>query len=355
MVFETMIKSILIILILLSYSLIANANENSKKVLVLEDIYKSPYLLVDNENFYITDRYLRKVFIYSNEKLEKISEFGRKGEGPGEFMVINCTSLTDDYICISSFPKLCFFNKKGKLIKEIKGPPDTGTFKPFGKNFIGQSYPYSKPSDKIYRILYSLFDPGLSKKKDIYLAEFNKFVIYSRPKMISMWVRDCTKAVPYKDKLIVGSTYKGFYFSVFDVNGNMLNEITIDYEKRKITDEEKQRKINEDKKDSSEQRWNDLIARVEIRFPEYYPAYANFIVDNHKIYVFLYPRETTEIRVLDFKGILLKKRNIPYFKYGFITGDQHTIYEGKFYYLIDNKEEETWEIHTINIDGVPGI
>lgn len=345
-------KTSFVIIIILFSSLLIIVNGHAKKIADIDEVYKDPFVLVDNEQFYVWDRALRKVVIYSKKNLKKITEFGKRGEGPGEFMTISCAYLSNDNIYVSSFQKLCIFNKEGKFKKEIKGNNNASSFKYFGKNFIGISYPYSKPYDKEGKMIFSLFDKGLKKKKDIFTAIYHKAVWPGQKRENILWIRGCTKAVPYYDKLIIGATYNGLYFAVFDTEGTMLYEIKKEYKKRRVTESEKKRRINESKRRMGERRWNDYKMMYNIVFPNYYPAFDNFIVDNNKIYVFLFPGEKTEeVLILNLEGKLLDKKIIPVMKTTIIDWARFAIRDGKIYYFDENEEGERWELHEVNIDG----
>jgi len=344
-------KKNILILVLLCSQLLPIGYIYAKKITELDDFYKDPFLIVNEKQFYIWDRVLRKVFIYSKTNYEKIDEFGKRGEGPGEFISIGNVFLLDDYICVSSFPKLCFFSKKGKFKKEIKGPLDAGAFVPIGKNFIGKSYPHSGPYKEEGKIQFSLYNSNLKMKKDIYLVKYHKFAWPGEKKENILWIRPCIKAVSYQNKIIIGSSYEGFLLLFFDSNGNMLYKIDKQYEKRLVTKEEKKELLNEAKIRMGEKRWNEHKFMYNVVFPDYYPAFSNFVIENNKIYVFQFPKdETIEISILDLKGKPLDKKNIPLIERSIIEKGRFSIHDGKMYYVIDNIETENWELNEIEID-----
>lgn len=325
----------------------------AEKLAELQEHLKSPSILIDNNQVYVWDSVLRKICIYSRRGFDKIAEFGRQGQGPGEFIGINKVVLSNDCVLVSSFPKLCFFSKKGKLKKELKGPTNAGSFIPLGSNFVGISYPHTKHTDINVKILFSLFNSSLEKKKDIFLSKSRASVMYGKSKTTVYWVNHCTNAIVYDDKLYIGSTAKGFFIVVFDMNGNKIYEINREYKKRKVTDEYKKYSIDRSKNSYSEMEWKQYKARYDIVFPDYFPAYASFFVDDGKIYVFDYPGiKKREIHILDLKGNLLKNKNIPIGNVSnSIVVDRYSIRKGKFYYLEENENTENWEIHVINVGG----
>ncbi len=344
----TMKKTVILLLAVVLLSICARA----EKIAEFQDLFKNPNILLDNKQLYIWDKTLLKINVYSRRGFEKVTEFGKKAAGPGEFNFISNVAINDKFIFVSSFPKLCFFSKTGKFQKEIKGPTDAGGFIPFGRNFIGKSYPRTKHTDVMGKILFSLFDSNLKKKRDVFIADSKKFVVFTKKKDIVSWVRDCTKAVQYNDKLIIGVSGKGFYFCVFDLEGKKLYEIEKEYEKRSITEEYKRKRIEEARNRWGEAEWRQYTARMDITFPEYFPAFSNFAVSNGKIYVFKHPKDKElEVVILDLKGNFLKAKRIPFnsalyrLQYG-----NFSFRFGRMYYLVDNEDTENWELHMMKID-----
>lgn len=106
-----------------------------------QDYFKDPFVLMDDSNLVIWNRAIAKVYIYDKKNFKKISEFGEKGVGPGQFQGISKVTLKEGNIFVSNFPKVSVFSMKGKLLREIKGPSDAGAFVPFGDSFVGRIHP----------------------------------------------------------------------------------------------------------------------------------------------------------------------------------------------------------------------
>jgi hypothetical protein len=267
------LKSILLILFLF-FCLFLNA----EKLGVLENPFKAPFIRMDDNQIYIYDNVFLEFHLYSKKTLKKISEFGSKGEGPGEFRAINHVKIKNKNIYVSNFPKVSIFSKAGKLIKELKAPTNVSYFISIADNFVG---------------------------------------------------------------------VQKFFFTVFDSEGNKLYDINRSYKRRKITDLDKKMRIKKAKEVMGEQKWKTFIIGTEISFPEYYPAYMNFEIDNGKMYVFAFPeKDTQEIFILDLKGKLIKQIKIPIIDMpGYIEHSCFCIDKGKMYYMTENEETQKWEIH----------
>jgi hypothetical protein len=311
--------------------------------------FKTPILRLDEKQIYIADQGLKKLFIFKRSTLEKINECGGPGEGPGEFSGINQFSIDDKYLYISTFPKLCIFSKGGKLVKEIKlSVVRTMDFKPLGENFVGaQILPY-KPADDFLKIRFALYDGSLNKKKDLFITEIHTFVKNYQGKKFFYLIHDCSESFVYKNNIYIGTTEKGFYFTVFDLNGKKMYEIKNDLEKRKVTAEEKERVLKGMRAGMSEEEWNVNKSREELIFREYFPAYKSFFVNDDRIYVFRFPQKGIyEIFILDLKGNLLKKNYLPVMATGRVSSKYNYILNGKLYMTRDNDEE--LEFHEVDV------
>ncbi|MCP4157074.1 MAG: 6-bladed beta-propeller [bacterium] len=342
----TMRHIIAILLVLVLHGTLLHA----KKLTQLEDVFRFPFLLIDNKQLYVYDKFQKRVFIYSRKNFKKITEFGRKGQGPGEFQAMSSVSLRENTIIINSFPKLCVYSKKGIFKNEIKCNSNSGSFIPLGSNYIGIREPRSRNQEKS-KLVFCLFDANLDKIRDVCTMEFKKFVTFTRPKMTAFYIRDCTRAQVYRNRLYVGSTDKGFFFSVFNHDGDKCYEIKREYEKRTVSREDKERIIELAKSGFKKGAWQNYISRVKIDFPEYYPAYENFYVDNEGIYVFGFPdKNHRKVYLLDLKGNLLKTKTIPADTAKGVFEQGHFVMRaGKFYYLRDNPTEEAWELHVLDL------
>ena len=325
--------------------------EKIKKIGALSDVFKAPDIMLDDSQIYISDTFLCKVCIYSKKDLAKITEFGTKGEGPGEFTVINSAGLTDKYIYVNSFPKICLFSKEGKFIKEIRVNTDVGQFIPIGRNFIGKRHIYNPPPKKC-KYAYILFNHQLRKIKEIFETEFMIEGYNVNPRRKVLFFKDCYKGVVYKDRFYVGSTARGFYIAVFNANGDKLYEIEKDYERIKVTNEIKATVLKTVSGVKLEG-WQKYFSKIDIFFPDYFPAYINFTVDNDKIYVFKYPRHKArilEVLVLDLRGNLTKKSILPASSWYGFQNNVNYLYNGKLYFIEVGEDLETPQVYEASMD-----
>ncbi len=75
-------------------------------------------------------------------------------------------------------------------------------------------------------------------------------------------------------------------------------------------------------------------------FPEYFSPIYYLSVEKEKIYIttLFNDAEKKKISILDIKGNLLKHATVS-------SLNKSTIHNNKYYYFIDNEDEEVWELH----------
>ena len=343
-------KKIILIIILLTLGVLSEG----KKIGTFPDGYfKMPILRLDDSIVCIMDRVLLKGHIYDRKTLKKIAEFGGKGQGPGEFAGISQTVLDDKYIYVSSSPKLCIFSKKGKFIKEFRVPIKTERFMPLGNdNYVAT---YIVPSNRQVtraKTKYQLFDENLKLIKSFFTSEFHAFFQILNGQEIVYMFRDCEGAVVYKNKIYIGNSDKGFYFAVFNQNGEKLYEITRDEKKRILSSKNKEMILKYFKTSPP---WRGQHPNRKIVIRDVIPAFQAFFVNDDRIYVFTYPQKSGcyDIFILDLKGNLLKKRKISINEIYNVGTTFSYIHRGKLYFVKDSEGlfDSGSEFHEIEIWG----
>lgn len=161
------------------------------------------------------------------------------------------------------------------------------------------------------------------------------------------------------DKIFIDRSPDGFVIDVFDSQGNKLYEIEKDYEKLKVTPDHKKEIINRFKEDpnikSASQQvggWEETQKLFTMNFPPIYPAIQELVITGKKIYIqtFKLKENKSEYVVMDLKGNIINRVYLPRFEntpmMSKILGAKlHTIYNDKLYYLMENEDEEEWELH----------
>jgi hypothetical protein len=172
------------------------------------------------------------------------------------------------------------------------------------------------------------------------------------PRRKILYLKDCYNGVVYKNRFYVGSTARGFYIAVFNANGDKLYDIQKDYDRIKVTDEIKAT-VLKNIRELKEEGLKKYFSKIDIFFPDYFPAYINFAVDKDKIYVFKFPRHKAmilEVLVLDLQGNLTKKSILPSSFWNGFQNNAIYLYDGKLYFIDVGKDFETPEVYEASMD-----
>ncbi len=339
------VKIALILAIVLGWGSAAYAD----LVMSFDEVFKNPRLLMDQKQIYIWDNNLKKIYIYSRYDAKLVKVVGGPGGGPGELQHLGHVTLFEENIHVCNYPRLSIFTKTGKLKKTIKGPTDAFQLLPFGDYYIGKKNPPPLKDKRKSRQIFTLYDSQLDEIRDFFEVEHRSYMIRKRPKMETLWARPHVKPVAYKDKLFIGSPEKRFFFAVFDPKGDKLYEIDRPFQKIKITPQRQQQYIDDIVKRATTVWWQAIKRRTTITFPNYFPAYADFFIENDNLYVFTYPiGPNFDLLTLDLHGNLKSKQSFTNdnaaYRIKFQDGHFHN---GNYYYLHDNPNTETWQLHTL--------
>jgi hypothetical protein len=325
----------------------------AEKIHTFFDILDPRYLIVDNDQMIISD--YPHVYLYSLDDYSLINKIGREGMGPGEFHVIQANmnlkerglvlSVNPGHIAANSTSRLSYFTRKGDFIREIKLPYGINAkFLSLGDQLLGFL------PQKGGKLSVTLFDTDLNKKNEILNCDY-WFNLQSR-EQANFFDRasDTLFVSVYKDRIYLArGDAPLFAIHVFDVQGNKLFTIEHNSEKFKIPssfiDE-----IHEHFKIKFQRGASYMIKNLNL--PKRFPAIRNFSVQDDKIYVLTFKKESNENEVLifDIKGSLLKKTFLPVREMNPEHLCPFSFYEDKFYQLVFNEETVNWELHITDIN-----
>lgn len=314
----------------------------AEKIVELPELTQPSKIKVcGDELFVVNDRY--NIFVYSLQDFKLKRQFGKRGEGPGEFKHTVSLSIMPDYILVDSQDRLSWLSKEGKFLEQKNKRPALDLM-PFRNKYIGKSIRFL--STQMSKIEYGIYDPELKKIKTLYEHMLEMSLL--GPNIV---VKEWKLIKPYSDmscdiesgKIFISDNEKGFFIKVFDEKGNELYTISKDreIEKIKIPDEYKKEKLNEFKQGGF---WKQELKpqKTKLTFPEFFPLFEWTAVDNGKIYAQTYKMKNnkTQFMVLDLKGKILKEIYLP------VQGHRRqTIHNNILYKLIENLEKESWELH----------
>jgi hypothetical protein len=95
--------------------------------------------------------------------------------------------------------------------------------------------------------------------------------------------------------------------------------------------------------------WKELTQRINpmIAFHGYFPPINWFDIDPVQKVIYLRTFKTENEKgkyiLFDFNGRLIKKILLP-------SGGHIAFFNGKYYRLVENEDEEVWELHVIKIE-----
>lgn len=95
---------------------------------------------------------------------------------------------------------------------------------------------------------------------------------------------------------------------------------------------------------------NDFLKKM-IKFKDYFPAIQLFLIDNDKIYIPTYrqQKEDYELFIYGTNGKFLKQVYFPLKYIDVLQPYPFTIKNNILYQLIENDENEVWELHAVEI------
>jgi len=312
-----------------------------EKIAEFDDIYKPRQIEISGDDLYVVDGDTIKLF--SIKELKFIKQIGKKGEGPGEFKFWPRISVFPDIIfAIDRSPlnkKIVFFSRKGEFISERRLPRFT-TVKKVKQNYLSRELSFSYDR-KTTLTKVEILDNDLNLIKELYTEKKERSSINfgrgGKKKIDFEMFPRMKHAVTDGDFIYIIDTHKGFYFEIYDHKGNKLSTIEKKLEKIRFEGEFKKKILESlkvvDSKYGTENQYNYI-------FPEFLPEIADVEGKNNKIYVstLRVVNDKSEIIIMDHKGNILKRAYVT-------RANPSCIHNDKFYYFIDNEEEEVWELH----------
>jgi hypothetical protein len=322
----------------------------AEKVAVFEEFGRPGGIIILDGYIYIQEK--TTVFIYKLKDFTFLKSFGKEGEGPGEIKMNMfggpLTVLPNDrgQIVITSAAKVSFFSKTGEYLKEFK-VNQFDSYYPIGDKYICTSSTASE--DDKAKLVLALFmaDENLKKGKIIYRTDFETGANFKFVFPITPFYPDTDG-----DKLFIIAGIHGFAIDVFNKNGDKLYRISKKFKPRKVPSTYKKKTIDWFKADPTYQSAWDFF-RQRIEFNEYFPPIYRMNTDNGRIYVFssTMKGDQRECVVMDHRGNEVKRLflHLPE-RYGMDFYDIYTIKNNYFYRLVENEDEENWELHRTKIE-----
>jgi len=306
------------------------------KIIPIETLTKPKNITVTDDYIYIIEDL--SVSIFEKKTLKFVKKFGKKGEGPGEFKLYAIIYPLKDKILINSYGKFSYYTKRGELLKEIK----TSKFailapKPIGSNFLAMKT--ENKDNEAFRSIH-LLDGKFKIIKEI--ERQNSFITKSG----KISVLKDNLAYETKGKIGFVSNGRTFFIKIINEKGVVTGTIKREYKKIKFTDEDRKKVIEEFKNNPQIKPFINIFLK-RIVFPDYYPVIAGIRLDSKYAYIMTFKRvkDKYEFFIYDHFGKFIKRDLIHLFFQTRMQPYPSDIYNGTLYQLVDNDDEEIWELH----------
>jgi len=335
-------KKIVFILVLLTLSFGIVQSESYR----LNEILNPDSIFVSKEKIYITEG--ATIYIYSKKNIKYLGKFGKKGEGPGEIngsrmgRVSFTINTVGNSIFIHNRSKVIFYTKDGQFIREkrLAGGIIRGLL-PVGNNFVARSFKIGKDRSRTESI--SIYDKNFKKISEVTGKAEKKF---ERGSFFKIYFEVSIFNMRSSENRIFLNNTKEFIINKYDQNGKNLKPIIIKYDLINVSVNQKSKIKNYYKNES---RFSKFWERIKTRFDiaNQYPAIKKFFVSNNKIYIQTYKRtpKGDEFYILDTNnGKVLNKRIFPIGIANIIEDFPYYIDGKKIYNLLENEDEEEWEL-----------
>jgi hypothetical protein len=331
-------RLVVFLITILFFSLI-----QAKELAVLSELINPDAMDIEDNNLYVLEG--SKVFVYSLADFQLLREFGKTGNGPGELSTNSQLraqmQLLDGEVFLNTPFKWVKFSADGRFIGEKRLPFIAFQIFPFGKNYAATKYTGS--NDGVNKQGVILFDKDLNEVKKLYEQEFLDFRKTGKVEILPNIILMKRSA----NRLYMFDQARGFYIEVFDVKGEKLKTIQLDYKKIKLTGDFKEKVMAWLETQPGYKSVPEDIVKM-IYLPDYLPIMKDFRIIGSRVYVHTYRKENDRVEfvVLDLEGKLLKKVMLPGAEKNVIQPAPYTMVDDRFYYLKENFDEEQWELHT---------
>jgi hypothetical protein len=244
-----------------------------------------------------------------------------------------------DHLDIPGSNKLARFSLDGEYINEVKFPVSVfkGGIYRLGENYVTRDYQFDdkgstttiRLNDKDFKLIKVIG----ARKDSMGLEKINLVADYYSPRVVG-------------DQIFVIDAGRESIVTVFDRNGVRQKEVRLPLLPVKMTAALKDAIIKPLKEDSElKSRWMEFEKRLY--FPDQTPGLDYFDVVDGKFVArtYKYRDNSAEFVIFDLQGRELRRLNLP-FTGRLSNGILFCFYQGRYFYLRENIEEEAWELHS---------
>lgn len=310
-----------------------------ERIAVLPQVMHPNYLAFTDQRIYVVEEASQiHIFRRGAKEVDYVRTFGREGEGPGEFGYIHQIRPLAGHLEIPTDGKFARYTLDGELIDEVKLPFrvfKNGIFR-VGENYVAKDWRFD---NKETVTTISLYDKDLNR-----LRELGAHTEAGGVSKINL-VAEHYSARVSGEKIFLVESGKETFMRVFDHDGSLEREIRLPLPPVKVTEALKEAILKPIREQPDmKPRWAAFSERIS--FPDHTPGLDHFDVVDGKIIArtYRYRGDAVEFVIFDLQGKELKRLFLPHTG-RLNNGRTFCFFNGRFYYLRENIDEEAWELH----------
>ncbi len=326
-------KSICACCLLLLISFLLPAQE----VFDLTEVEKPDGIAVDHDFVYISEG--PSVSVFSGEKLKRVMEFGREGEGPGEFKRFARVFPQTDQLVVFSLGKLSYFTRQGEFIREIRLVGRSVFVEPLADGFVCDEMSRD-PKDSMVMKELKVHVTGKNSTTVI-----GRFPYYMQPGRKTNLLLETQNSFHVDgNSIVVDNELRELL--VFDGSGRKISTIVPDFGAPVAVTAEDIRRI--DDYYGADPRFGEYYrqSRQQIEFSDHFPFIKEFRVNGGKAYILTYAVKDgkSEILVYNLSGKFVVRTWIKTADVLPNVTQPFAVFDDTVYQLADDEERDVWTL-----------
>lgn len=333
------IRSLLLRLAVAAALALTAGTASAELVAKLSEVLNPFSLMIAGGRIYIVENSVTAhIYTLDPKGASFVKTFGREGQGPGEFDFMYVIRAFKDHLDISGSHKLARFSLDGDYISEVAVTVGgfKGAFYRLGDGYVVRDFNFAENGTtttiRLYNKDFKLVREIGARTTSQVVTKINMVADYYAP-----WV--------VGDQVYVINAAQDSVVTVYDRNGVQQKEIRLPLEPVKMTAALKETIVKPVKESLGRAiRWEDYEKRLF--FPGQTPGLDYFEVVEGKFVArtYKYRQDKVEFAVFDEQGRELRRLDLP-FTGRLSNGILFCFYQGRYFYLRENPEEEIWELH----------
>jgi hypothetical protein len=296
------------------------------------------FTITDGRMYIVENSVAAHIFTLGPKGVAFVKTFGREGQGPGEFDFLYLIRVFKDHLDLPGSHKLARFSLNGDYVSEVA--VTVGAFKGavyrLGEGYVIRDFNFDDKGTtttiRLYDKDFKLIREIGARKTSQGLMKLNLVADYFAPRVVG-------------DQIYVIDAARESVVTVYDRNGIRQQDVRLPLAPVKMTADLKEAIIKPIREDRERRMsWADYEKMLD--FPDQTPGLDYFEIYDGKFVArtYRYRQDKVEFAVFDQQGRELKRLDLP-FTGRISNGVLFCFYQGRYYYLRENAEEEVWELH----------